>query len=72
MTKLTKPVRRTAHLNVAHGIKPDIVVTLYPGGILGLRESGRRQEYRVALAALMERAVIDDAEQARRTRKQRR
>lgn len=43
MTDLNKAVTRRTRANVPHGVKPEIVVTLYPGGTIGLRESGRRR-----------------------------
>lgn len=54
VTTLKKPVRRTARCHVPHGVKPVIVITLYPGGVIGLRESGRRQasEQQVEAGAL--------------------
>jgi hypothetical protein len=67
MTKVTKPVRRTMRLDVAHGITPDIIVSLYPSGVIGLRESGRRQEHYFGLAQLLERAIIEEAACARRS-----
>lgn len=41
MTSLSKPVTRKTRANVPHGCKPEIVITLYPGGTIGLREAGR-------------------------------
>lgn len=41
MTESTKPVRRKIRARVPHGVKPCLVVTLYPAGVLGLRELGR-------------------------------
>ncbi len=54
MTALTKPVSRRARVRVPHGVRPEIIVTLYPGGELGLRESGRptRTEQRLDLGTL--------------------
>ncbi len=49
MTALNRPVSRKTPANVPHGVKPEIVVTLYPGGTIGLREAGRRRESEVCL-----------------------
>lgn len=59
MTDLNKAVTRRTRANVPHGVKPEIVVTLYPGGTIGLRESGRRRtaEYFLDLGKLYVRAV---------------
>lgn len=49
MTRLVKPVKRTTTLNQQH--RPlEIVITLYPEDIIGLRDKGRRIEYRLPLA----------------------
>lgn len=48
MTQLTKPIRRTTILN--RRSRPlDIIVTLYPEGVIGLRDKGRHIEYRLPL-----------------------
>ena len=52
MTRLAKPVTRTAMCAVPHGVNPTLVITLYPGGVIGLRESRRRKEYTVAAGTL--------------------
>jgi hypothetical protein len=59
MTSLNKPVTRRISAIVPHGVKPEIVVTLYPGGTIGLRESGRRKkaEYFIDVGSLYVRAV---------------
>lgn len=59
MTDLNKAVTRRTRANVPHGVKPEIVVTLYPGGTIGLRESGRRRsaEYCLDIGKLYVRAV---------------
>ena len=46
MTNLNKPVKRVSKSRVQQ--RP-IVVTLYPGGFLGLRLKGRRREYQLGL-----------------------
>ena len=58
MTAATKPVRRKVRsAHVPHGVNPDIVVTIYPGAIIGLREARRRREYKVEVGALYARLV---------------
>ncbi len=59
MTTLTKPVSRRAHVRVPHGVRPEIIVTIYPGGELGLREAGRpsRTEQRLDLGTLYVAAI---------------
>lgn len=59
MTDLNKPLSRRTRASVPHGVKPEIIVTLYPGGTIGLRESGRRKsaEYCLDVGALYVRAV---------------
>lgn len=49
MTQLDKPVQRRTRASVPHGVKPEIVITLYPGGTIGLRESGRRKSAEVCV-----------------------
>ncbi len=59
MTDLLKSVSRRTYASVPHGVKPQIVVTLYPGGTIGLRESGRRKsaEYCLDIGRLYVSAV---------------
>ena len=64
MTTLTsKPVRRKVRVKAPHGVNPELVITLYPGGIIGLREAGRRREYHVAAGSLYARLVTQEARQ---------
>jgi hypothetical protein len=52
MTKLNKPIRRQADtMPAAYGISSQLVITLYPRGIIGLREAGRRASSEVVLDA---------------------
>ncbi len=39
------PTRRVARVRVPHGVRPEIVISVYPGGQIGLRELGRQDEY---------------------------
>ena len=58
MTAATRPVRRKVRsAHIPHGVNPDIVVTIYPGAVIGLREARRRREYKVEVGALYARLV---------------
>jgi hypothetical protein len=48
MTDLNKPITRNTKRTPAHGARP-LVITLYPGGTIGLREQGRRKQTEVCL-----------------------
>ena len=43
-TPIRHAVRRRVPCTVPHGIRPELILTIYPNGILGLREKGRRLE----------------------------
>lgn len=49
MTDLRTVLVRRTRADVPHGVKPEIVVTLYPNATLGLKESGRRRASEVCL-----------------------
>ena len=52
MTKLNAPVRRQADtMPAAHGVKSQLVLTLYPRGIIGIREAGRHISSEITLDA---------------------
>jgi hypothetical protein len=57
-TLLTKPVRRKSPWRAPHGVRPDVVITIYPGAIIGLRELGRRKEVKVSAATIYTRALL--------------
>jgi hypothetical protein len=57
VTELKRPVRRTVTVRVPHGINPRLVITLYPEGLIGIRESGRRLEVKLAAAVLYARGL---------------
>lgn len=65
----TRPVKRTVRCEVPHGVNPTIAVTLYPGGVLGLREARRRKEYTTSLGALYARLVAAEARQGKKGRR---
>jgi len=53
MTRLHKAVKRTVALvPKGGGARLEVVVTLYPGGVIGLRDKGRRKEYTLPLATV--------------------
>lgn len=69
MTKLTRPVKRTTP---AGGLRRDLVVTLYPGGVLGIREARCRREYTIGLVTCYRLAIEAERErQAAERRKAR-
>ena len=57
MTACTKPVRRKCRAHVPHGVTDQIVVTIYPGGCIGLRELRRRKEYVLEVGELYVQAI---------------
>ena len=58
MTRLSKPVTRRTSWNAPHGVNPEVVITLYPGGVIGLREARRRKEVQVNASTLYTRALL--------------
>lgn len=53
MTILHKPVKRSTRIAAPGSGRPmDIIVTLYPGGMIGLRHKGSRTEYEYPLTTL--------------------
>lgn len=70
MTKLNRAVRRTTRVgDVPHGVRNDLVITLYPGGVIGLREHRRRREFQVSAGTLYTRLVNAEVLKARRVKK---
>ena len=63
MTALTRPVRRVtdAATRMPHGFRQRLVLTLHPGAILEVRESGRRASIRLDIGTLYARACIAEA-----------
>lgn len=58
MTEATKPVRRKVRVNSNWIRKGKLAVTLYPHGELGLRELGRRTEFKIGLNTVWHQAVV--------------
>ena len=69
MTELQKPLRRRVRTRaMPHGYRPELVVTLHPGGLVELREVRSRQApVELDLATLYVKARIQEA-MARRPR----
>lgn len=49
MTALHKRISRTTAIETRRGQNTEVVVTLYPGGLIGFRHKGRRTEYTLDL-----------------------
>ena len=69
MTALKKPVRRTTTWAAPHGVAEQVVITLYPGGVIGLRESRRRKEVQLNAATLYTRALLEERRRAKTPRR---
>lgn len=70
-TRLTKPVRRATTVDpgtVPWNTNPNLVVSLYPGGVLGIREARHRKEYVVHVGVILERLIVEEALQRKRAR----
>jgi hypothetical protein len=62
MTKLIKPVKRTSTVaGMPHGFKDRLVITLYPGAVLGVRESGSRSELHLNIGEWYARTLVNEA-----------
>lgn len=59
MTELRKAVRR----QVRGLLREDLIVSLYPGGVIGIRAKRTRREYQLPLVTVCRLAI--EAEQAR-------
>lgn len=67
MTTLTKAVKRTSTVpNMPHGFKDRLVITLYPGAVLGVRESGSRTEVHLSIGDWYARTLVAAALKAKR------
>jgi hypothetical protein len=52
MTELNKPIARKAITRpAAYGVRAELVIALHPGGIIGIREVGRRSKSEVCFEA---------------------
>lgn len=61
---LKKAVSRMASLE-----RVDLVVTLYPGGVIGLRQKRCRKEYTLPLMAVYKQAILADQERVKAERR---
>lgn len=68
MTKLSKPVRRKVETAVE---RRGLVITLYPGGAIGLRPARCRTEHVVPISRVYRLACEITAEATRKAREQR-
>jgi hypothetical protein len=57
LTSNDKPTKRAVSARVPHGVKDTLVVAVYPGGMIGLRELGRRKEYTLEVGTLYVSAI---------------
>jgi len=70
MTSLHKPVKRTLDLPLKGSSRTRaIIVTLYPGGVIGLRDKGRRREYTLPLTTVYALAAEAEARSVMAERK---
>lgn len=69
-TRLTKPVRRCTGWTAPYGVATDVIITLYPGGVIGLREARRRKEVQLNAATLYTQALLAERRKAKLARRQ--
>jgi hypothetical protein len=70
MTTLSKPVQRTATVpNMPHRFKDRLVITLYPGAVLGVREIGHRSELHLNIGEWYARTIVQYALKEKRTKR---
>ena len=72
--KIRKPYRqiRVHDRNVGHGIRPQLVVAVWPDGRIEIREHKRRLSISVTAGTIYERALIQQALAERRQRRKNR
>lgn len=66
LTSSDKPTRRRVTARVPHGVTPQLIVTIYPGGIIGLRENRRRKEYQLDCGTLYVAAIRAELRRGRK------
>jgi hypothetical protein len=71
MTYLNKTIRRKTRTSdrLPHGCREDLVVFLYPGGFIGIREAGRRREVKAGLGWLYAELLRREVEAKKREKK---
>ena len=79
MTTLNKPVaRRAVTRPAAYGVRAELVISIHPGGIIGIREVGRRSKSEVCFEAAelyvdgVRRRIAKERADKRKARKARR
>ena len=63
MTKLNRPVKRTTDVG-----RETLVVTLYPGAVLGLRRCRTRKEYTISLQTCYSLAILQEQDRLKAER----
>lgn len=59
MTALTKPLTRSVdHPHMPHGYRDRLVITVYPGGFIEVRETRRREMVRLDVGILYVKELI--------------
>lgn len=61
MTQLRRAVRR----EVSGVLREDLIVTLYPGGVVGIRAKRTRREYQLPLATIYHLAIDAELDRTR-------
>jgi hypothetical protein len=70
MTALSKPVKRTSTVaGMPHGFKDRLVLTLYPGAVLGVREIGHRSELHLNIGEWYARTLVARALKEKRSKR---
>jgi len=71
MTALSRPIKRTCNprTKLPHGFADTLILTLYPGGILGVREARHREELTLDVADWYARTLTRRALEATRKRR---
>lgn len=69
MTRLVKPVQRRTTWNAPYGVAREVVITLYPGGVIGLREARRRKEVQLQAATLYAQALLAERRAAKKAKR---
>jgi hypothetical protein len=64
VTKLLKAVKRTADVG-----RETLVITLYPGAVLGMRRSRTRREYTISLQTCYTLAILQEQDRIKAERK---
>lgn len=71
-TLLTKILRRRVRTSgPSHGVKDELVVALYPSGVIGLRESRHKNELYTDLGSLYERLLAEQTYKRTETNRRR-